>query len=237
MSQFLEGFRISFEGFKIFKAHKRAFSKWIFIPFILDVLLISITASLLFYGVQVANFEWVQVLPNWVLKWINSMILVALTLIAFFVFFSLHILLASPFYSVISERALKISGHQFPHRSFLGWLVLTARMSFLAIIKSLIFLAVVGLLWVFSFFIPPLAFITMAWPFLTLAYDSMDYCLEVKEAGLFSRFSFFAKHLPFFLGLSCFLFISNILPLIGIIIALPFAIIGSASYLQKQTRP
>ena len=134
---------------------------------------------------------------------------------------------AAPCNSLLAERTLIMAGAVEDRPFELGrWLKVSAKMLFVGLMKSMVFLFFGILIFVCSF-IPILNFVSSFAAFLIMAFDSSDYSFEIMEMSLRERFRFFQNHFPEFAGMASFLGLTVFVPGTTLLL-LPFSVVGAA---------
>lgn len=166
--------------------------------------------------------SWAKKAIYWIVNGTFKILMIlALTYISF-VFIQL---ISIPFYTLICERILYKRG-VYPQRPFrfATWFRQTVRLFIISLIRMGIFLTISIVMFIISF-IPGLQLIAAFYSALVIAFDGIDYTLEIYEMSLgrrigiyFDQFSYFAA-----VGLTLlpFLFIPGL-----ILLLLPATVVG-----------
>lgn len=141
--------------------------------------------------------------------------------------FALGSWIASPFNSLLAEKALVYFGakEEAPF-NFKQWLRVTLKMAAVGMIRSAILLALGCLLFLLSF-IPFLHLPILFIGFFIISTDCLDYSLESMEYKLRDRFRYYTKHFTSISGFSAGLGLTFLLPGLSFFL-MPAAIIGAA---------
>lgn len=213
---------------------------WALIPFLIDVFILI--AGLSFGVSQISHWKgqlmsrifdsngWLYLLLSpfaSIFLWITFMAAL------FYGVFVLTSLIASPFNAVIAEKVLShyniIKTEPF---NWNRWLSTSLKMLKISLIKTVLFLTFGGILFLLSF-IPIVSFIALFTTFLMIAFDFMDYSLEVKEMELSQRWRYFKTHIPQLFGMATAIGFSLLIPGL-ILLLLPSAVAGSAWVMSQS---
>jgi uncharacterized protein involved in cysteine biosynthesis len=188
---------------------------------------------------------WVELLVGWMglsEGWIRQVLyyplLVSGSLIALFasvyVLYLSQSLIAVPFYSALSDRALAQLGKKPPDtRTWKEWMRHTLSMLRVSLIKFMLLLVVGLILFVFSF-VPVLNLFALAGAMMILAQDCMDYSLEALGFGFRLRLRYFSRNLAQWLGMAFGLGLTLLLPGLTLLI-IPGAIVGTAIIVKSES--
>lgn len=234
-----EGFGFLLSGTRmIFK--DRSLFLWAIIPFLIDLALVawgiswgvtslsSWTAATIGYLVSPSAGIWYDIFyyPLLVIFWLAF--LVVLTYGTFLI----ATIIASPFNSLLAERALVVRGVIEDRPFHFGrWLKVTLKMIFVSILRALIFLAIGVIILILSF-IPVLNVLGSYMAFLIMAFDSMDYSFEALEYDLADRFKYFRNHFAEFSGMAAALGLTLLIPGLTLLL-LPSAVVGCADIVHR----
>lgn len=237
---FFVGFGYIIEGAKLIRAEKRLWL-WAFLPFVLNILIFMLGIYVGFgfsefllaraFGfVSLDSSSWYFSLiyyPIIVLFWI-----VFLSILSLFIFLVASFI-ASPFNSLLAEKSLVVlKVIENPRRSLVGELKFAIKMFMISLVRmSLLLIIGVGLF--FASFIPGLNLFTTFASFMIIASDSIDYSMEAMGMGLTDRFVYLKKILVPWLGMSCFVGLTLLVP--GLILVLmPAAVAGSSCAIKSS---
>ena len=207
---------------------------WAVIPFLIDVFILI---AALYFGIsQISHWKgqlmsrifdsngWLYLLLSpfaSIFLWITFMAAL------FYGVFLLTSLIASPFNAVIAEKVLShhniIKSKPF---NWSRWLSTSLKMLKISLIKTVLFLAVGGILFLLSF-IPIVSFIALFTTLLMIAFDFMDYSFEAKEMELSQRWKYFRTYIPQLCGMATAIGFSLLIPGLMLLL-LPSAVAGSA---------
>lgn len=236
MVQFLQGLKSAFLGFQEClkdSKYKTALFLSFLVNFIVLVLFFLFLKQFVFEGL-ISWFGltvWLSGAGVWAFL-VQAIVSVVLFLISVFFIYSLFLVVASPFYSLISSSILEKAGFV----SETPFLKRTLRMLKASVLKTLVFLFVFGFfILLFMWIFPPAALFLTSF---VMSMDSMDYTLENCEKSFMERMRFFKKFFFYFLGQSVFLSLFSFFPPLLFLIV-PFCVGGSALFYKsckKQNR-
>ena len=155
------------------------------------------------------------------LIWIGGFVV---TLVILYAVYVMHAIVAQPFYSVLAEKTLKLSGI-----AVLQGLSLSAMLK-TSVIKGVIFLCVGVLLFVCSF-IPGLNVVAIGGTLMLVAFDCLDYALEAQGFPLRRRFAYARANKAQWFGIAAGLGLTLLLPGLTLLV-IPGAVVGSALILN-----
>lgn len=239
ITAFSNGFGFLFEGLNLVRKTK-GMMKWILIPLILDF---AMLLAGLYFG-----FAWIEGLITYTVtlladpgNWLFSLLYYPLLIILGFGFFVvllygtfiLSTIIASPFNSLLAEKALVELG-AIAERPFhlWRWIKISVRMVVISLIRATIFLFFGIFIFVLSFF-PGLNFLGTYIALLIIASDSADYSFEVLEMSLADRFKFIGDKMPQFSGMAASLGLTLLLPGLTLLI-LPLSVVGASCIVAKN---
>jgi CysZ protein len=158
--------------------------------------------------------------------------------VTFYFGFLLSTIIASPFNSILAEKTLAYkNSHLEKPINFSRWLKITLRQLSISLVRALIFAFIGLIIFVFSF-VPLLNFLAAFAAFLIVAFDCIDYGMEVKLMGLKSRLAYFRQHFSVFSGMAMMLGLTLMVPGLTLIL-LPCAVVGAAdtmSLIEERTK-
>ncbi len=144
-------------------------------------------------------------------------------------------LVAAPFYSLLAEQTLRLSGKfQFPEHNATERIGVFFRLLIVSLMKTTVLFFFGTVLFVISF-IPIFNLLAGLGFYLLLAVDSVDYTLEVMELGFKSRVQFIGRYLVEILGLSLSIILISLVPVLNLFV-LPAAVVGGAELVQRLKR-
>lgn len=239
IKSFFTGFGFVIEGRKLTKKVPGLW-RWMMIPYLLTIVTLVLGAI---WGTGIIS-GWVTSAmtavfsdPTGLVYGLLYYILLIFSWMAFIViyFFFLYIFLsiiASPFYSIIVEKALvHVGAMQDQKLNLSGILKKSIRMFWVSLLRGVI-LGIIGLILFLLSFIPLLNLVAAYLAFIILAVDSADYTFEAFEMGLNERFQFFREHFFVFAGMGGFVGLVLFVPGL-ILLVMPSAVVGAASIVAK----
>lgn len=150
---------------------------------------------------------------------------IVVTLVILYAVYVLHAIIAQPFYSVLAEKALRISGRPPAHGLSFGAMLRSS------VIKGLVFLIIGILLFVFSF-IPGLNLVAIGGTLLLIAFDCLDYSLENRGLTLRGRIVYLRRNKAQWMGIAAGLALTLVLPGLTLLV-FPGAVVGAALILKE----
>ncbi len=233
------GFSFIFRGMKLLFEIPGAL-KWAIFPFLINLALIAGTITFV-----------MSEMPGWIgagvsfllgdptgffygllykaLLFLASLLSVVLT---FYIGFLLSTIIAAPFNSILAEKTLDHCNSQsVKAMGFKDWLRITMKQLGVSLIRALLF-AIVGLMIFIFSFIPLLNLIGAFVAFLIVAFDCIDYSMEIKLMTLKERLTYFRQHFSVFTGMAIMLGLTLMVPGLTLLL-LPCAIIGAAEVMAK----
>ena len=239
---FLTGFRTLFTGIRLL-ARDSEIRRLAIIPLILDVL------------VLVAVFSWgLGKVPEWVDRGVAWAMPSSDSIWSYLFYWPMYVVvwgaflglllfvgyvfanfIAAPFNALLAEKTLERLRAK-PARSFSlkHWLVMSGKMMWASLLKSLLFL-VYGAVFFAVSFVPVVGVIASIGMLLIMAFDSADYSFEVLEFSLRRRFRFFRRNFFFFLGSSVSLGLTLLIPGLNFLL-FPAFVVGHADLVQKRLK-
>ncbi|MCB0420711.1 MAG: EI24 domain-containing protein [Bdellovibrionales bacterium] len=233
MNQYSKGLFHIISGIKLIMRSPKlmAFSV---IPFLIDLLLLYIgfswgwgeiagKADLIVAKVFDPGTIWYSVLyyPLWILFTATFVLLLVYSV------FLVATVVAAPFNALLAEEALKYLNKLEDRKFKLNrWVQMTTKMMIVALMKAVIF-AIVGLVLFVMSFIPGLNLVAAFLACLIIAFDNIDYSLEIYELSLKQRFEFYRQNITEFSGAASFLALTVLIPGLTLLL-LPAAVVGSA---------
>lgn len=134
---------------------------------------------------------------------------------------------AAPFNSLLAEETLRHLGRIDDQSFSMGrWIRVSTKMMMVALIKAMIF-AVIGLVLFVMSFIPGVNLVAAFIACMIIAFDNIDYSLELFEWNLNQRFQFYRTNIIEFSGAAAFIALTVLLPGLTLLL-LPAAVVGSA---------
>jgi len=243
VQRFFWGFGFVRAGFRAV-ADSRSLKLWLLLPLIIDLALLGVgvyfgagfvtqitqQALLFILGNPDSTFYAVLYYPFLILFTFVFLILF------FYVVYILASVIASPFYSIISEIILVKQGALPPQKfSLLHTLTTSLKMLWISILRGVFLLFIGAFLFVASF-IPGLNLLVGFIIFLLMAFDSADYALEAKQLNLSQRLGFFRRHFVEFSGMATFVGLTAFVPGL-ILLVMPFAVVGASLVVAKLSLP
>lgn len=216
---------------------------WAFIPFVIDVILLTLTLSWGWSQVSLWTATAVGYLISSSSGWIYSLLyyplflglLVGFSVLAIYLTVLLANVIASPFNSILAEKILIQMGVKQDRPFHLQqWLATSARMLAVSLMRAVIFVFLGLFLFIMSF-IPVLNILSSFIAFLILAFDSADYAFESLEMSLRERYAFFKRHRLQFCGMAGALALTLLIPGLTLVL-LPSAVAGAASVVARSKR-
>ncbi len=142
-------------------------------------------------------------------------------------------ILAVPFYSLLADRALSLSGLKNEAPFDLGrWLRTSLRMLWISVLKTVLFLLVGVFLFAVSF-IPVINVMALFGTLLIVAFDILDYSFESLHYTFRQRLAFVARHKRLWAGMACGLGLTLMVPGLTLVIA-PGAVVGAALLFKES---
>ena len=147
--------------------------------------------------------------------------------------FALGTWLASPFNSLLAEKALVYFGakEDKPFEMSL-WLRTTLKMAVIGMVRSAILLIFGALLFLLSF-VPVLHLPILFVGFFIMSTDCLDYSLETLEYDLKGRFRYYFQHFPQISGFATALGLTFLVPGLSFLL-MPAAIAGAAHLVSEN---
>lgn len=173
---------------------------------------------------------WYQLLyyPLLLVMWVVFLVLLGYLVVL------IGTVIASPFHSLLAERALmKFGGLKQEDFKLLAWLKMSLKMLVVSLVKALVF-AVIGILVFIMSFIPVVNLVGSFIASLLVAFDSMDYAFEAKGWDFKTRVRFFKSEIPLFSGMASLLGLTLLVPGLTLLFY-PAAVVG-ASHLLSQSK-
>ncbi len=231
-NSFFAGFVSFFDGFRAV-GQSRRLKMLIVLPMILMAILF--TLGIIFLS------SWISVIAGQLQTFTESLVTVGTSLSFIFTFLTWLIyvmvffllmyffgrVLASPFYALIAEQILKDMGVKNPpEHGIMMWVRLNFHMVIVSAIEAVVF-AFLGLSFFVLSFIPPLGVLTPFLFVLLMTFDASDFVFESLNMGFRSRMKFFRKYIFYYLGFSCALGLTLMIPVLNLIL-FPFYVAGAA---------
>ncbi len=231
MNEFWAGLLVWINGWKYIFRH-RSLMAVAAIPFLISAIAagISIWLITIYYPLLMNSLvmSWLGgIQSTWLALLIKPLIWIGgfvVTLVILYAVYVLHAIVAQPFYSLLAEKTLKISGRAVPHNLSLAAMLKTS------LIKGLIFLCVGVLLFVCSF-IPGLNVLAIGGTLMLVAFDCLDYALEAQGLRLRRRFAYVRTNKTQWFGIATGLGLTLLLPGLTLLV-IPGAVVGSALILN-----
>lgn len=239
LKRFAQGFSFLFKGLLLLMTTPEL-RRWTFAPFIVNFVLfvLGIGLGIAYLPSMVASaMALISADPTSIIVTAAYYLAFALFWIAFvilwtYVFFLIAGAVASPFNSVLAERALislgLLSGNASQTK---GWLATFFRSVPTATAK-LVFSLLLGAFIFLMSFIPVLFFLSSFFALLILAIDILDHSFEIYEMKFYERVKFVRTIFPELLGMTTALTLSLAVPGM-IILIMPIAVVGGAAVLKS----
>lgn len=223
MNKFLLGMSAPFQGARMILAH-RELKRQAFLPILLTVIVLF---AGIFFGFYFAPdiFSWVfkgMDLDNhgFVMTVLTVLGYISIVLFIFLFSYFFAAVVSVPFNSVLAEKTLRIIGISKP--GVQGFF----KMLKVSLVKSVVFGLLVLFMFIFSF-IPGLSLIVLYAGLMLLAFDCMDYSLEVLEMNFKERMGFLRSHVAEISGFAVVLGLIFLVPFVNFLL-LPVAVTGGA---------
>ncbi len=209
--------------------------KWAVFPFLINLIIISSSLTFVLTSLDDYISPLIQMLtgdPTGIIFTILNKVAVFLAgiisvVVVFYVGFLISTIIASPFNSILAEKTLdyKNSSGVKPI-NFVMWLKISMRQIGISLIRALLFAFIGIVIFIFSF-VPLLNIIGAFGAFLIVAFDCIDYSMEVKMMGLKKRLAYFRKNFSVFSGMALMLGLTLMVPGLTLLL-LPCAVVGAA---------
>lgn len=246
VDQLSVGFAAPLRGFRLIMKH-RSVRRMAILPFLLSFLVfivgLSIGAPFLIASVPVWSAGAVSVLGltavsflGGLLYWVLLLLLWPTAIIALlYLLFVVSKILGAPLYALLAEQVLKAEGvlQDSPFR-LMPWLATNARMIWVSVLKSVLFLGVGGVLFVLSF-IPGVALLTGFGFLLIVTFDLTDYSFEAVQMSLNDRLRFFRQHFLAFSGFALTMGLVFLIPGLNFFL-FPAAVAGGSDMVRRYTK-
>lgn len=231
MDEFWAGLLVWINGWKYIFRH-RSLMAVAAIPFLISAAAagVSIWLTTIYYPLLMNSLvmSWLGgIQSTWLALLIKPLIWIGgfvVTLVILYAVYVMHAIVAQPFYSLLAEKTLKISGKTRANNTSLGAMLKAS------LIKGLIFLCVGVLLFVCSF-IPGLNILAVGGALLLVAFDCLDYSLEAQDLRLRRRFAYARANKAQWFGIAAGLGLTLLLPGLTLLV-IPGAVVGSALILN-----
>lgn len=239
ISRFLVGFNIVFSGRKILISTP-GIKLWILLPYIIQILMLGMG---LFFGVAEIKALTLKMISFFfadptsgvgitVYYLIFIVFALVFSVIYFYFIYLISLVVASPFYSIITEKTLVHLNVIKPRSSWRESVKVALKMIRVSAIKSIFFI-LIGVLLFISSFIPIVNLLAAYCAFLIIAFDTSDFAFEALEMNLSERILFFKNNLLEYMGMATFVGLTALLP--GLILfVMPLAVLGSVGYIASQ---
>jgi len=232
IKHFFLGFGYFSKGWRLFKSVP-GIKVWIIIPFIIDLILISVLFSWGLpktsvwsqkaVGMIISSESWIYNILYYPLKLLTVIGFMAIVLLGFYL---LATIIAGPFYSIVVEKVhIHLGFKKEKPMGFNEWVRLNIRMLVISLVRALLFALFSMALFVLSFF-PVINLVAAFCAFLIMAFDVADYSFEIAEMGLKERLGYFRDNIAAFSGMACFLGITLIIPGL-ILLIMPINVLGA----------
>lgn len=230
--RYLNGTRIPMSGFKLLFRERRLWPL-VLLPLILMFLICLFGFSMV---IQVLPAKIALLIPS-VTSMVGQFAYWLVLIIAFvFCFFAVGFLsifitkiLALPFYTLIAERSYDIaSGKPIQTSSFMVWIHENIQMLRVATVKAILFFFIGLFLFAISL-VPVINLIAFGGGLFLLAFDCMDYVLEIRRLGFRQRMTCLRHLAPELTGVATVLGIFLIIPGMSFIL-IPATVAGSAIF-------
>lgn len=152
---------------------------------------------------------------------------VVIILATLYAAFLLQILVAIPFFSLLSDRTLVKLGKKPPT----DWRT-TVRMIKVGLVKTVVFLGVGVILFVFTW-IPILNLVSLFCALLVMAFDLIDYSFENVGMGFRDRLAYLYRERVQWIGMAAGLALTMVIPGLTLLVT-PGAVVGGAMILKTR---
>lgn len=248
ISQFGVGLSSYQEAIRFVQKHR--LGKLIALSSALYLLIILISFLLIWLGVQhffdfILSLPYTQKLPPWLenFSWVITFIKTGIFFASLFLFFSLYkflfLAIASPLYAYISERTAEIihqTQYSFNAQQLMHDIIRGVQISFINFLRQL-FLTVI--LYIFSFI--PLIGLLFSLTIVILdcyyyGFSMLDYSCEREKLSVRDSRKLIAANKGLAIGNGFLLYLSLLIPFIGIIIIAPLsAVAATLSYYKIKS--
>ena len=237
--RFFNGFGFIFRGRMVLQTVP-GIRVWIIFPFIIQISLLGIG---LYFGLSqlqtllmtVTSYivtDTTGVLGALLFGFLYFVSAIIFAVMYFYFVYMISQIIASPFYSVITEKTLTHYGLIKGVKTLRQQIAVAWRMFFASMLRGALFMGIGVLLFVLSF-IPVLNFIAAFIVFLILALDSADFSFETMEFPLAKRWTFFKENFIEFVGMGTFVGLTAVIP--GLILfVMPLAVLGTTEFVAQK---
>jgi CysZ protein len=232
MQRFVSGFGDLWAGFGLV-LRVPSLSKWAIWPIILNALLFAAMAALVFLFVDdfLRHFWTPRSFGGTFLFWLSVVALWAIGLIvAVLLVLVLSSVIAAPFYTKLSEAALRHLGREVPPTGSLFHIA--AITIWQECVKLAFFIGIQAVLIAFHFIPVAGTILSVLVTCLLLAFEFLDYALEPLGFSVSGRWKFVLAHKPESLGFGAAAFVVTFVPGLNLLTA-PAAVAGGAKMVVR----
>lgn len=159
---------------------------------------------------------------------------ILITIVVFMLSYLVASLISIPFNSIIAEKTLaQIGALTIKPETLSEKTIKFLKMLRVSVLKAVVVLFLVSFVFIGSF-LPGISIIAIYLGLLLLAFDCVDYSLEIYEMSLKDRFSFLRQHISALSGFALTLGVVFLIPFFNFLL-LPVAVSGGA-YLVGQVK-
>lgn len=232
-----KGVGVFFLGLSLLGKYKNL-RKYLIIPFFIYVILLILgiyESSILIDKamVYVNNFfiDW-TFFKNFVLGFSKFIIWVLVVTLLIYSLFAISSIIASPFYSFMTEKCLIQLGTIKEENSPFKNVVKTSLLMLWISLKKTLFFVILGIFFFVLSLFPGLNLIATLGVFLVLCFDCLDYSFEILSWDLQSRFRFFFQNFWIFLGMTISFNLFLYVPLLNLLV-FPIMIVGGSRLIHE----
>ncbi len=238
MSKFLSGVSAPFKGASFILARDELKKQTLF-PIILTILVLfaGIFSGLYFSSdiISLAFGRWMAAGGGFVSTVLNIVGYLLITVFVFLFSYLFATIISVPFNSILAEKVLKILGILPPQRQGVAQHTSKfVKMLWASIIKSFVVTALAVVMFAGSF-IPGVSLVVLFGGLMLLAFDCIDYSLEVLELTFKERVIFFRKHIAEISGFAVALGLIFLVPFVNFLL-LPVAVAGGSILVGKNVK-
>lgn len=230
LSRFFVGIRAPIEGLRLIRSSRSLK--------LLSLIPVSITICLIVFGFYELNKNFDDILiyflgtkyleySTWLQHMIRFLGFVFFSILVFVFSYLFASIIAIPVNSVIADQSLQklnviVNKKQSLGENAKSFLIMTK----ISLVKSVLFFIISFFIFVGSL-LPGLSLPMLFFGLMLLAYDCIDFSLELLELNLNQRINYFKNHIPEISGFALFLGILFFIPVLNVAL-LPIAIAGGA---------
>jgi len=239
VKNFFSGLNILMLGYKTIMTVP-GLKMWVLFPLIIDIILLFLGISWGSKNVSSLSEKAIGLIFEDNSGWLYTLLYYPLLLMFWVVFAVLLILvlyvcasvLAAPFNSIVAEKVLIHEGVMEERPFHLkSWTSLTIRMLIVSTLRAFVFAVIAVFLFILAF-IPGLNIVSSFCGLLMIAFDGMDYSMEMLEYNLKKRFEFFNQNIDTFSGMASALGITLFIPGLTILV-MPLSVAGAAKIMAN----